>query len=86
MTEESVSYNCETPSSENIWTIKGNNEIFIQPQVPIIQFKGVEDQEIGRLFVVDDKLVFEGNAEESAKIFFDFLKSSYAEHFNLEDK
>ena len=58
----------------------------IQPQVPIIQFHGVENKEIGKLFVVDGQLVFEGNAEESAKIFFDFVKKSYAEHFNLKEK
>lgn len=41
------------------------------PKPPLVSFRNQDNKVIGILDIVDDKLVFSGNVEESAKIFFD---------------
>ena len=49
-------------------------EITIDPYPSIIQFMDRENNEVGRLEFADDgALTFEGNADESAKIFFEHV-------------
>ena len=35
------------------------------------------DREIGRLLFKDNKMIFKGNADKSAKAFFDYLKDYF---------
>ena len=38
-----------------------------------------ENGEVGRLIITSDTMIFEGNAEESAKVFFKYLKEQWEE-------
>jgi len=40
---------------------------------PVISFSNVDGEPIGRLWVEDNKLVFEGDADEAAQVFFDHV-------------
>ena len=52
-----------------------------EPQPPfIMHFNGKDETRLGTLKEEDGKLVFEGNAKESAKKFFDWVSSHIIEY------
>lgn len=59
----------------NIWTITEEKASFWVPNYVITFNK--DNKEIGKLDFNGDKLKFEGDVEESAKIFFDFLLNAF---------
>jgi hypothetical protein len=56
-------------NTNNPYAVEGDFS-FIQPQ-PFTFCFSEGDKEVGRLFLEEDHLKFEGNADESAKVFFD---------------
>jgi len=64
-------------SDDSNYTIVGNPEVVEVPRNII--FMGKDNKEVGKLSWDDGIFNFEGEAEKSAKIFFDFLKSWFPE-------
>lgn len=62
MTEEIVQYVWQEPST-----------YILKPQPFNIVFHGEDKQEIGKLTIENNELKFEGNADQSAQIFFKYL-------------
>jgi hypothetical protein len=62
-------------TESNIWTVTTENTFSPINKYTITLNK--EDKVMGKLDFNEDKLKFEGDVEESAKIFFDFLLSSF---------
>jgi len=52
----------------------------------LMVFNDENNKEIGRLSIKDNKLTFEGNADESAKIFFDTFKTVFNEYINRKEE
>jgi hypothetical protein len=86
LTEEVVPYDFKH-SAETLWNLKTEKDFkfHFQPQVPTIIFNGTENKQIGKLTIVNDSLIFEGNAEESAKIFFEYIKTSWSDYFKQKE-
>lgn len=51
------------------------------PTLTIISFCGPDNEDIGKLEIKDGKFTFEGNADESAKAFFDHVIKLYMDPY-----
>jgi len=71
-------------TESNIWTVTTENTFSPINKYTITLNK--EDRVMGKLDFNGDKLKFEGDVEESAKIFFDFLLNAFNERIKEIEK
>jgi len=58
------------------------NCIDLKPQPFNISFNAPDGTHVGKLYITKDGLVFEGDAKESAKLFFDEVIKKYIEYWS----
>jgi hypothetical protein len=83
--EEGEENKCST-EKKKIWTFYNKEGFTLNPCTyqPSIIFYGKNNEEIGRLIIKQKDISFTGSADESAKVFIDYIIKSYKNYFNNE--